>query len=239
MALITRTYSFTDGTTAYGSQVESEIANVVNTINSCDAGTTAWTKVKTGQIVLTANQDFSSYKLGNVGTPTVSGDALTYGHTFDMGSTKITGLASGTASTDAINFGQLYTGFQAIVQGNSSTSFSTTSSTFQTTNLTASITPTSSAHRIRISIHGTIGGSGVANAYYSIFRDATDKGGAANTGFGRVSAAGVFPLGIEFVDSPGTTSAITYSIKIRNDDGAMTTTFGITGTQVMVLEEVV
>jgi len=42
MSQFNRTYTFTDGTIAYGSQVESEIANIVRVLNSLDAGTTNW-----------------------------------------------------------------------------------------------------------------------------------------------------------------------------------------------------
>lgn len=45
MSTISRTYQFTDGTTAYGSQVESEISNIVTTWNNHDAGTSNWTVV--------------------------------------------------------------------------------------------------------------------------------------------------------------------------------------------------
>ncbi len=54
MAQITRTYTFTDGTTAYGSQVESEVANIVNTWNNHDSGATAWTLIKIGDGLYTA-----------------------------------------------------------------------------------------------------------------------------------------------------------------------------------------
>lgn len=43
---ITRTYSFANGGVADGGQVDSEIQNIVNTINNADAGTTTWTAVK-------------------------------------------------------------------------------------------------------------------------------------------------------------------------------------------------
>lgn len=43
--LLSRTYSFTDGTTAYGSQVEAEIANIVDVLNNCQAGTQTWERV--------------------------------------------------------------------------------------------------------------------------------------------------------------------------------------------------
>lgn len=45
MALITRTYTFTDGTVAYGSQVETEIANIVNVLNSLNIATSTWGQI--------------------------------------------------------------------------------------------------------------------------------------------------------------------------------------------------
>lgn len=43
MAAITRTYTFVDGTTAYGSQVEIEISNIVTAWNNHNAGSSQWT----------------------------------------------------------------------------------------------------------------------------------------------------------------------------------------------------
>ncbi len=43
MSQITRTYSFTDGSTAYGSQVESEILNIVTVWNNHDSAASNWT----------------------------------------------------------------------------------------------------------------------------------------------------------------------------------------------------
>ncbi len=42
MSLFNRTYTFTDGTTAYGSQVETEIANIVLVLNNLNTATTNW-----------------------------------------------------------------------------------------------------------------------------------------------------------------------------------------------------
>lgn len=42
MAAITRTYTFTDGSRAYGSQVETEISTLVNAWNNHNAGTSSW-----------------------------------------------------------------------------------------------------------------------------------------------------------------------------------------------------
>ncbi len=45
MASITRTHTFSDGTTAYGSQVETEISTLVTAFNNHDAGTSSWTAI--------------------------------------------------------------------------------------------------------------------------------------------------------------------------------------------------
>lgn len=81
MSLVTRTYTFTDGTTAYGSQVDSEIANIVNTLNSLDQAGITWTNVKVTTLL-----------------PQTA---------INMGGLKITSLANGTVSGDAVNYGQL------------------------------------------------------------------------------------------------------------------------------------
>lgn len=54
MAISTRTYTFIDGTTAYGSQVEVEIAALSTLFNAIDAGTQALASLKvTGDITNT------------------------------------------------------------------------------------------------------------------------------------------------------------------------------------------
>lgn len=78
MAILTRTYTFTDGETAYGSQVDSEIANLVNTINSLDDGNTTWTKVKVTTLEPLADVDMSGNTLINLATPTTAGEAARY-----------------------------------------------------------------------------------------------------------------------------------------------------------------
>lgn len=45
MSQITRTYSFTDGTTAYGSQVETEVQNIVTAWNNHDSASSSWTSL--------------------------------------------------------------------------------------------------------------------------------------------------------------------------------------------------
>lgn len=46
MSQITRSYTFTDGTDAYGSQVESEISGIVTAVNNLDSGAATWNLVR-------------------------------------------------------------------------------------------------------------------------------------------------------------------------------------------------
>lgn len=78
MSLISRTYTFTDGTTAYGSQVDSEIANIVNTINSLDSAGTTWTNVKVTTLLPQANINMNALQLTNLAVPSSAGNAARY-----------------------------------------------------------------------------------------------------------------------------------------------------------------
>ncbi len=73
-ALFTRTYTFVDGTTAYGSQVEAEIGNIVTLLNSLNSGTTNWGQINalhTTSVPLVADcssgsQDIADFKNNSV-----------------------------------------------------------------------------------------------------------------------------------------------------------------------------
>lgn len=82
MAQISRNFTFSDNTVAYGSQVESEFQNLVNSWNSHDLGVTGWTAIKSNGditiaagygIIITTPDSSHTYRLGvdNNGNPTV------------------------------------------------------------------------------------------------------------------------------------------------------------------------
>jgi hypothetical protein len=108
-------------------------------------------------------------------------------------------------------------GVLQVVNGTYGTQVSTTSTSFVTTGFTLSITPSSSSSKILVL--GSFNGyqSAAAYVWFTVFRDATNIGNATygfgelygNTGdrFGQVS--------LNFLDSPATTSAITYSVRFR------------------------
>lgn len=160
-----------------------------------------------------------------------------------MGTNKITGLGNGTAAQDAAAFGQIFAGFQAPVQATVTTSTSTTSSSFVDTVTTATITPTSASHRIKITVNAgvtTVGGNTVC--YMTIARGGINLAGT--NGFTRTlnpdTNAAAYPVSMSFIDSPATTSATTYTVRYRNNNGASTCLWNTDSmTSVIILEEIV
>lgn len=193
--------------------------------------------------IVQANLGFFQQASNVIGLATSGVERLRVGTTLNMLSNKVTSVADGTASDDVATFGQIFGGFQAPVQTISTTIFSTTSSTFQTTNCTATITPTSASHRIKISISGFFrnNNAATADAFLNIFRGAVNLASDSANGFARASGtinSLSLNVGFSFIDSPATTSATTYTVRIRNSDNTTLTNFGITQDQIMILEEI-
>lgn len=98
--------------------------------------------------------------------------------------------------------------------------FSTASSTYTPlTGLTATITPSSASSKILVSLNIAFGGD--ADGVAKLKRDSTDialgTGTATNqvTFFTRVVAAAINTVGTDFLDTPATTSAVTYSVDVK------------------------
>jgi len=159
-----------------------------------------------------------------------------------MGANKITGLANGTAATDAAAFGQIKL-LQTIV-GTTTTPFTTTSSTYQNTNLTATITPTSSSNRIKVTVSGGLQVAVAAdNALISIKRGSTEVTGGGSLGVlrGPASSTTRSMATFVYVDSPATTSSTVYTVVLLSSDNASTVSFptALAETATIILEEIV
>jgi hypothetical protein len=102
---------------------------------------------------------------------------------------------------------------------NSSTA--TTSTVYQSTGVSIDITPSSTSNKILIIASATIyAASATGEPHITIFRDSTDLATNANGGFSDTfnnAGAILDNTTIHFVDSPNTTSQITYEIKLRRD----------------------
>ena len=99
----------------------------------------------------------------------------------------------------------------------------TSSSTFTATQLTVNITPTSSNSKIYVSVSGS--GNNEASGrtlYYTVYRDSTNLGGASGLGQmysngGRLHGS----IAASLVDSPATTSQVTYTFYVRANNGTV------------------
>lgn len=126
-----------------------------------------------------------------------------------------------------------------VVTASSDTTFTTTSTSYQTTNLTANITPSSTDNKILIFAIGTTSRT-VTNAIKtSLFRGSTNIAtsfvGRENT---NVSQSSKQPTPLLASDLPSSTSSLTYSVKILSE-GGQTVGFGVDGgTQFMILVEI-
>ena len=128
-----------------------------------------------------------------------------------------------------------------VVQGTYSTITSTSSASYVTTNLTASITPTSTSNKILITAYGVFETvlSG-RQAAFTIYRGDTNL---AAEGFAQVySSAGGNVQGIaamSYLDSPATTSSTAYTIYFASTAGAgAVTIFSNSFTGTIVLMEI-
>jgi len=229
------------------------------------AGSTAGDSVRYEQVLLLAGGTMSgniamggTQKLTGLAAGSGNGDSLRYeqavgvflplaGGTMSgdiaMGTKKLTGLGAGTAAGDSVRFEQ--NKLIQMVVGTSTTQFTTTNSAYQTTNLSATITPTSSSNKIKISVSGKCNCNNMAasGVYVTVFRGGTDLSPGNGAFYFNIGGAGATSssstASCMFVDSPSTTSATTYAVKIKNDDGASTIGFGGTSSQqTITLEEI-
>lgn len=158
-----------------------------------------------------------------------------------MNSHKITSLANGAASSDAAAFGQVNL-LSAPLQATSSTIKSTTSTSYVDTNVSQVITPSSSSSRVRIKVSGVLANNNVTGTgvtFLTIARNGTDL--SAGNGFAAIETRtnGETPVAFEYIDSPATTGATTYTARIKVDNASNTGSFGDTNvTQVLIVEEI-
>ncbi len=122
-----------------------------------------------------------------------------------------------------------------VLQDTLTSTTTTTSQSYQATGLSQTITPSSANSKILVrAIVNAAWDAGLAKIAVGIFKDsATDpilRGD--QDGSNRFRAQSIFylnttsdvtiPLTMEYLDSPSTTSAITYTVKYKNVDGAGT-----------------
>jgi hypothetical protein len=107
-----------------------------------------------------------------------------------------------------------------VVQGTTTTETILTSSTFTDTNLTATITPTSATSKILVLVNQAGCGKETGNTYLllRLLRNSTvisnfERFGAGNNS---TSPNGIGSCSVCFLDSPSTTSAVTYKTQLAS-----------------------
>lgn len=175
---------------------------------------------------------------------------LTSGTTPTWGVFVSSYMAGGTDQHVLITSGSTPTwAYKGIVQSTQCTVVASSASTVTTgfipTALSCTITPRSASSNVKVSVTGAMSiNNPDVNITLSVFRGASDLASPSSNGFVTAfysisDAANKAPVGITYLDSPATTSATTYSVRMKID-GAGTMTFPTSGAEkaVMLLEEI-
>jgi hypothetical protein len=161
----------------------------------------------------------------NASTSGVGGVITTADNTGDLniqsgGSTKIAVTSAGAAVTGTLTVNGTAIApskILQVVQGTNGNSVGITTSTFVTLNLSASITPTSATSKIYIIVALDGVGRDTGNTSFAgrILRDATQlrQFGVYSTYTNTTQSTYASTVSCTYLDSPATTSAITYSVQ--------------------------
>jgi hypothetical protein len=107
-----------------------------------------------------------------------------------------------------------------VVRTSTTTAFSTTSTSFQSTNCSATITPSSTSSKIVGFAQGMMYQSNTNHeSQYVIFRDSTNLNGEVWS-FGESNNTGgsFSPMTFSFSDAPSSTSALQYILKLKTSN---------------------
>ncbi len=186
----------------------------------------------------------NSHKFTGLAAGTGNGDSLRYeqligqylllsGGTMSgaiaMGTSKITGLGNGDAVQDAAAFGQLKV--LKVGYATSTTAFTSTSSTYQTTNSSVSFACSRADSKVYVFAFGTLNcGAASVTTAATIFADAVDLdssgAGLQQLFIGGGGVALFVPAALMAESTPGSTSAVTYSVKIKNSNNSTSIGWG-------------
>lgn len=185
---------------------------------------------------------FTSATIGNLGVSSMT-------TTLPMSARKITGLANGTVATDAVALGQLAQ-LQASTQCTQTTQLTNGTSGYLTTGLTCTITPTTTASRVKINVtvpwqvNALIANTDTDNQLQmNLLRTSTqifESGTLGNAFAVAVTQNALGSLSFTFIDSPATASAVTYTVQFRKVTPSASTARvpANSNTAVMILDDV-
>lgn len=216
MGAYTRTYSFTDGTTAYGSQVAFELdalgSSVNNIVNAQISSGAAIADTKLAQITTAAK---------------ISGAAITLLTSLPSGAGEIPIANIPTITTAKMPTGTIvqviYAQTTALVTVNASIPYDNTKPqiTEGVEVITATITPTSATNKL-LFIFGVSSTSGSASniTIVALFQDAGANAIAATAGQHTTTSGTFMPPFVFQMTAPGT-SAYTFRIRMGSNNGTL------------------
>ena len=126
--------------------------------------------------------------------------------------TKITGDGLATSGLPAGSVLQVVSDFIR-------TEVTTTSTTFVSTGLSASITPSSTSNKVFVIVSSPSWYIGANNAHATVFRDSTNIGDSSVGLMTIYNTATYAPSTMQVMDAPSSTSALTYSVHFRCPSG--------------------
>jgi hypothetical protein len=130
-------------------------------------------------------------------------------------------LASGVPSAAKLPAGSV---LQVVNYSTVGTGVSTTSTSFVTTGYSVTITPTSSSSKILVLVNSNLYTPQNDGSLFTIYRGGTNVAGTglyALTGSYGSNSNLVLPVSMQYLDSPATTSATTYTVYYRTSSGTL------------------
>lgn len=143
----------------------------------------------------------------------------------DVNSNKITSLAAATANGDAVRFEQLNPGkILQVVSADMGAVVNNSTTTYADANLSVSITPSSTSSKVLVFAYLPCYAASPATALLNLLRDATtliDPWMGAYTNHSGANNGNTASM--SHLDSPSTTSSITYKVQIKSSSGGTNT----------------
>ena len=170
------------------------------------------------------------------GTAFTIGDS---GDTFTLPSGATLAVASGAAISNAgtaSGFGKVL----QVVQGTYATQTSTTGTTPVTSNLSASITPSSTSNKVLLlaTVNSCYTTGSPAGGYLWIYRDGSDLLGDQAAFYYNGNGSIIGTISLNYLDSPSSTSSLTYEIYFSKQTGTNTVVHDSGNPSFIVLMEI-
>jgi len=128
-----------------------------------------------------------------------------------------------------------------VINTTTTTNISTTSGSFVTTNLSATITPFSTSSKILVLVRYNGFDTTCAGSEHTVFRGGTNLGSATygfQVAYSTTAQQLSFPVVMNYLDSPATTSATTYTCYMASNGGQTVSAMGYSTPGTITLLEI-